>query len=348
MGAGGIGGTVAALLTEVGWTVTAVSRNDQIRAAIDRAGYRVVEEGEERIIRVIRGAAAPAPEGRYDLCLLATQPTNVEEAARAALPHLAGDARVVVLQNGLCEERVGAIVGAQRVVGAIVAWGASMTEPGRYERTAAGGFQIGRLDGGIDTDLRRIAELLEAIGPVTLTQNLRGARWSKLALNCAVSALGTIAGDRLGPLVRARRYRRLALEIMTEAVAVARAEGIALEKVAGTLDLEWIALSDADRAAAASVSLTAKHALLLAVGLRYRRMRSSMLAAIERGRTPAIDFLNGELVERGARRGVPTPVNRRVCDAVWAIARGELRSSRDALDRLCEPDDPPSQPIAPA
>ena len=37
-----------------------------------------------------------------------------------------------------------------------------------------------------------------------------------------------------------------------------------------------------------------------AVGLRYRRMRSSMLAAIERKRTPAIDFLNGEVVIRGA------------------------------------------------
>ena len=132
---------------------------------------------------------------------------------------------------------------------------------------------------------------------MTLTQNLRGARWSKLALNCAVSALGTIAGERLGPLVRVRRYRRLALEVMTECVAVAKAEGVQLEKVAGTLDLDWIALSEADRASRGSAALTAKHALLLAVGLRYRRMRSSMLAAIERGRTPAIDFLNGEVVD---------------------------------------------------
>ena len=267
MGAGGIGGIVAATLTEVGAAVTAVSTNERIRAAVDRVGFRVLDDGEER---VVRGAVAAAPEGRY-------------------------------------------------------------------ERTAAGGFQLGRLTGALDADARRVAELLEAIGPTTLTQNLRGARWSKLALNCAVSALGTIAGDRLGPLVRVRRYRRLGLEIMTEAVAVARAEGVALEKVAGTLDLEWIALSEADRAASASMSLTAKHALLLAVGLRYRRMRSSMLAAIERGRPPAIDFLNGELVARGARLGVPTPVNRRVCDTVWAIARGDLRSSRETLDRLCAP-----------
>jgi 2-dehydropantoate 2-reductase len=332
MGAGGIGGTVAATLMEVGSAVTAVSTNPQIRDAVDKLGFRIVDEGEER---TIRGWVSPTPEGRYDLCILATQPPNVEDAARTALPHLAEDAQVVVLQNGLCEERVAAIVGDNRVVGAIVAWGASMAEAGRYERTAAGGFTVGRLDGKIDADLQRIAELLEAIGPVATTANLRGARWSKLALNCAVSALGTIAGERLGPLVRQRRYRRLALEIMTEAVAVAKAEDVRLEKVAGTLDLEWIALTEGDRTARLSAGLTAKHALMLAVGLRYRRMRSSMLAAIERHRTPAIDFLNGEVVTRGKKHGVPTPVNERIVDLVWKIAKGELTSSRETLDSAC-------------
>jgi 2-dehydropantoate 2-reductase len=335
MGAGGIGGTVAATLMEIGSAVTAVSTNAQIRAAVDKSGFRIVDEGEER---TVRGWVSPEPEGRYDLCILATQPPNVEQAARTALPHLADDAQVVVLQNGLCEERVATIVGDGRVVGGIVAWGASMPEPGRYERTAPGGFTLGRLDGKVDADLQRIAELLEAIGPVATTTNLRGARWSKLALNCAVSALGTIAGERLGPVVRQRRYRRLALEIMTEAVAVAKAEGVALEKVAGTLDLNWIALSEADRTASISASLTAKHALMLAVGLRYRRMRSSMLAAIERKRTPAIDFLNGEVVMRGARHAIATPVNAKIVETVWAIAKGELKSSRETLDAVCRED----------
>jgi 2-dehydropantoate 2-reductase len=335
MGAGGIGGIVAATLTEVGSAVTAVSTNAEIRAAVDKSGYRVVDEGEERIVH---GWVSPEPEGKYDLCILATQPPNVEDAARTALTHLADEGQLVDLQNGLCEERIAAIVGAERVIGAIVAWGASMPEPGKYERTAAGGFQMGRMSGALDVELKRVAELLEAIGPVTLTENLRGARWSKLALNCAVSSLGTMAGEKLGPLVRVRRYRRCALEAMTECVDVARAEGVKLEKVAGTLDLEWVALNEADRASRGSAALTAKHALLLAVGLRYRRMRSSMLAAIERGRTPAIDFLNGEVVTRGKKHGVPTPINERIVECVWQIARGEKKSSRETLDQVCAGD----------
>jgi 2-dehydropantoate 2-reductase len=336
MGAGGIGGIVAATLAEVGSVVTAVTTNTAIREAVDKSGYRVLDDGEER---VVPGTMSPAPSGSYDLCILATQPPNVEDAAHTALGHLADDAEVVVLQNGLCEDRVASIVGARRVIGAIVAWGASMPAPGRYERTAHGGFALGRLSGQVDDALHRVAELLEVIGPVTLTHNLRGARWSKLALNCAVSALGTIAGERLGPLVRVRRYRRLALEIMTEVVAVAKAEGVQLEKVAGTLDLDWVALSEADKLATASVSLTAKHALLLAVGLRYRRMRSSMLAAIERNRTPAIDFLNGEVVARARHHGIATPINARIVETVWAIANRGLTSSRETLDRVCAADD---------
>ena len=104
---------------------------------------------------------------------------------------------------------------------------------------------------------------------------------------------------------------------------------------AGTLDLDWVTLTDADRASRGSAALTAKHALLLAVGLRYRRMRSSMLAAIERGRTPAIDFINGEVVTRGGLAGIATPCNARIVDTVWSIANGRVKSSRETLDQVC-------------
>ena len=83
-------------------------------------------------------------------------------------------------------------MGGERVIGAIVAWGASMPEPGVYEKTAAGGFALGRLEGDVEKDpaLHKLATMLEAVGPVTVTKNLRGARWSKLALNAAISSMG--------------------------------------------------------------------------------------------------------------------------------------------------------------
>jgi 2-dehydropantoate 2-reductase len=333
VGAGAIGGTAAACLTEVGADVTAVTTNPTIHQAVRERGFRTAGEGGERAVPGRIELGVP-PGELFDLVLLATQPPQVEEAARSALPALAEDGLMVCFQNGLCEDRVALIAGRERVVGGIVAWGASMPEPGLYDRTSAGGFTLGRLRGEPDAKVQALGALLESVGPVELTANLMGARWSKLALNCAVSSLGTIGGERLGPLAMVRRYRRIALEIFTEVVEVARAEEVRLEKVAGTLDVDWMALSAADREASASTSLTAKHALLMAVGLRYRRLRSSMLGAIERGRIPAIDFLNGEVVSRARRHGLAAPVNARVVELVHAISRGEERASRPLLDRL--------------
>jgi 2-dehydropantoate 2-reductase len=334
MGCGGVGGIVAAHLAEAGHDVVGVTTNPRILEAVRSHGFRLRGEGSEV---VVRGEVAGAPPDRpCDFVLLATQPPDVERAARTALPALAEDGLIVCFQNGLCEARVAAIAGPSRVVGAVVAWGAAMPEPGVYDRTAAGGFTLGRLDGTSGPRLDELARALEVIGPVELTANLQGKRWSKLAINCAISALGTIAGDRLGSLLQHRFVRRLALEIMTEVVAVAKQEGVRLEKVSGTLDLSWIALTDEERdpQGPGSPSLVAKHAMLLAVGLRYRRMRSSMLAAIERGRTPAVDYLNGEVVDRARTHGLRAPFNTLAREMVWDIAKGKRTPSFELLREL--------------
>jgi 2-dehydropantoate 2-reductase len=337
VGCGSIGGIVAAHLLEQGHDVTALTTNPVIADAINENGFRVRGDNGPGTVkgRAVRALDPKAPP--FDYIFLATQPPQVEEAARGVVAQLAPSGSMVVLQNGLCEPRIAKIAGDDRVIGAVVAWGASMIEPGVYDRTSPGGFVLGRLSGATDERVEALGRMLEAIGPTSVTPNLSGARWSKLAINCSISSLGAIGGERLGVLMRYRFIRRLALEIMTEVVEVARAQGVRLEKVAGTLDLDWVALSEADRHAAGSPSLFTKHTLMLAVGARFRRMRSSMLAAIERGRPPAVDFLNGEIIEHGAKLGLPTPINAAVREQVLEIARGKKKSSvelaRDLFDR---------------
>lgn len=332
MGCGAVGGIVASHLLESGQDVTSYSSNAGIADAVDARGFQLRGDGPAR--SVAGRIAREVPAGPFDVVVLATQPTHVEDAARLALPSLAPDGVMLCLQNGLCEERVARIAGDVRTVGAVVAWGAAMPEPGLYDRTAAGGFTLGRLDGSSDARLEEIARALECIGATEITRNLAGKRWSKLAINCAISSMGTLGGDRLGPLMQHRFVRRLALEVMTEVVHVARRERITLEKVSGTLDLEWIALTEDERRASGSPALLAKHALLYAVGLRFRRMRSSMLAAIERGREPAVEFLNGEVIDRGRQHGIPTPVNTRVRAMVWEVAARKRTPGLELLREL--------------
>ncbi len=339
VGVGGIGGSLAAALQVHAGTLieelVPLTRNEAVAHSISERGF--VLRGVDGVREVPGQVWTQLPDdGRpFDFIFLATQPPQVEEAARTALPLLAEDGRFVCFQNGLCEDRIAAVAGVERVLGAIVTFGASMPEPGVFERTSAGGFTIGSPSGLEDPRLRELSLLLEAAGPVELTSNLPGARWSKLAINCAISTLGTLGGDRLGVLMRARLVRRLALELMTETVAVARASSVALEKVSGTMDLDWLALTESEQASrTGSPGLVAKHALLLAVGTRYRRMRSSMLRAIERGRPPAVDFLNGEIVERGRRLKIPVPFNEAAVRHVHSVAAGDLEMGRGALEAL--------------
>ncbi len=335
MGLGGIGGIVTALLLEQGHNVTAVSTNLKIREAIENAGLCVTGDGETRVVPGGKIVAEPPIDGRgYDYILIATQPPQVEIAAKSAIGALSDNGCMVIFQNGLCEERIAKIIGKERVIGAIIAWGASMIGPGRYQRTSAGGFTVGRFDGPVDEQCEELGTALEAIGPVDLTDNLRGARWSKLAINCAVSTLGTVGGDRLGPLLAHRFVRRLALEVMTEVVHVAKAEGVELVKVAGTLSLDKLALTDQEAKASGSAALVKKHAILLAVGARYRRLRSSMLSAIERGRQPAVDYLNGEVVTRADRHGISVRVNSKLQRTVHQIAEGQVSPGLGLLRRI--------------
>ena len=342
IGCGAIGGVLTASLAETGNDVTAVTTNEGIHTAIESRGLKVVGEGAPRHVnaKVALGVDELRDGKKFDYVLLATQPPQVEEAARSAASLLAEDGAMICLQNGLCEDRVAKIVGDDRVIGAVVGWGATMPEPGLYERTAPGGFTLGHLvplaGSPLDVEHDALTHALESVGPVELTQNLKGKRWSKLAINCGISTLGTLGGDRLGALMPHRFVRRLCLEIMTEVVEVARKENVRLEKVSGTIDLDWIALNEAEKAAAGSPSLFAKHGLLLAVGFRFRRMKSSMLSAIERGRTPAVDFLNGEIVERGKKHKVPTPVNAKGQELVWAVSQGKKKPGVDLLREYYE------------
>jgi 2-dehydropantoate 2-reductase len=204
-----------------------------------------------------------------------------------------------------------------------------MVEPGVMQRTSRGGVTLG----GAGTE--SIAKLLEPASPVVVTDDLAGVRWSKLAINCVTTTFGAIGGAPLGKLLAHRPIRRLALEVFAEVAAVAQASGVKVQPVGGTLEIDKIAITDAERALTiGSPSLAYKHSVLMAVGFKYRRLRSSMLYAIERGRPPEIDFLNGEIVTRGAALGVPTPVNAALVAQVGAIVRKEARSEIPALRAL--------------
>jgi len=251
---------------------------------------------------------------------------------RETIPYVAPDGIVITCQNGLPENRAVAVVG-NRVVGCVVGWGAAMNEPGFYQRTSSGKLQIGQATPACQLP-DSVAEVLRAVSAVEVVRDLSTVRWSKLAINCVTSSFGAIGGAPLGTLLRNSQVRRLALEVFAEVAEVARREGITMQPVAGTLNISKIAINDRERRARLAPTLLLKHGLLLAIGFKFRRMRSSMLYALERGRLVEIDYLNGEIVTRGERMGVSIDVNRALVGMIGAIQQKQQVSSPQTLVQL--------------
>jgi 2-dehydropantoate 2-reductase len=122
--------------------------------------------------------------------------------------------------------------------------------------------------------------------------------------------------------------------ITSEVVDVAEAHDIVLEPVGGTLDIYRLYLPPERRTGGFELGILARHALLLAVGLKFRRLKSSMLQSIERGRRSEIDYMNGFVAERGKEKGVPTPVNAAITALVKEVEAGIRPMGPDNLADL--------------
>jgi 2-dehydropantoate 2-reductase len=65
------------------------------------------------------------------------------------------------------------------------------------------------------------------------------------------------------------------------------------------------------------------------IGFKYRRLKSSSLQSLERGRLSEVDYLNGYIVRNAALYGVPVPVNTTIVRMVHEIEQKKREISCD-------------------
>ena len=321
VGAGAIGGITAAVLAQSGWNPEVVCKNDDIvSAALDR-GLRVYGlKGDHRVrVRAVR--AVEDLSGPKDVVLVATKAADTRRTAEDLLPFLTPQSLVVSLQNGMCEEILGEVLGPERVIACVVSWSATMHGPGELELTNGGEFVIGRPAGPPDDGVRTVGRILSAVQPVRVSGNMMGELFSKLIINSCTNTLAVLAGLNLKKLLAVKQARKLFINIMREGMAVARAMGIKVEPAAGGA---W----DFERylAPAGLPADLKRHVFLRLVGMKSARIKVSSVQSIERGRRTEIDYLNGWICEKGRAHGVPTPVN----DAMVLLTH-EIEEGRRAI-----------------
>ena len=312
IGTGAVGGVTAGLMTGEVADVVALDADPDHVARLRDPGLRLDCMGEERTVRLDARGSIDALEGPFDFGLI----TLKAPALPAVLPalHERGLVDVYVsLGNGLVQDRVAEVVGADRLVAGTVEFGATNHGPGHVSQTTRNPFVIGELDGTVRPRTERLREVLETVAEVRVTDNIRGQIWSKLLVNSALSGLGVVGGVLYRDVITDPDGRAALLAVWGEGHRVGAAQGLELEEVLG-IEPDALLAPDPDPA------------LAIVSGLAGAT-KASMLQDVERGLATEVDVINGAVVRRAADLGMSAPANTRVVELVHSYERGEASPS---------------------
>lgn len=324
IGPGALGIVAAVKLHKQGRDVEVAVRDEAKADRLTTRGLTMTDtHGQDHHAR-IPCVWDPASSGPYDLIIHTTKLQVAEEVMRAWLPTLADDGFVVPFQNGVAGDALRAMVGPRRFMECSVYWPATLMEEGWSMHTGVGHNVVGPWpDGPVTHHHERVAHVLEDIAPTMTSGRMRGVKWSKLAINAAMTSCGVITAATLGEMIKHKASRQAFLGVLRETVAVMDAAGIPVVRV-GPSKPDLLAKMP-DWLAAIALKGAAR---------RYGKSRSSSSQSMLRGEKTEVDFLNGLIVKVGAGHNVPTPVNAAVVKAVHAIEDGKMEPGFEAVEGM--------------
>lgn len=321
IGAGAVGGITAALLKKNGYDVEIVCKYDDYAKLISQEGILVTGACGRFRVKLKAYASVTDVKEKKDIILLATKANDMTDAAALAKNVLKDDGYLISLQNGLCEDDLMNVVGKDRVIGCVTGWGATMESQGNLIMTSEGDFILGYPGRKRDDFLFMLSGIMSSVVPAKTTDNIIGHLYSKLIINSCITSLGSVCGLYLGKMLSIGKIRRIFIEIIREAVAVADKMDINLEVFGGKMDFRKFLEGKG------IFSDLRRHLLIMIIGLKYRKLKSSGLQSLERGKPTEIDYLNGYIVRNGRALGVDVSVNESIVAMIHEIERKERKIS---------------------
>jgi 2-dehydropantoate 2-reductase len=302
VGAGAMGGIVGATLAEGGAEVTLVDVSTAVVERITEHGLTIERGGVERTLS-LPATDKPSRVGPVDLVVLFVKCYHSEAAAVFAAPLVGPSTTIATLQNGwgngdvlathFPAERI--VIGVTYHSGTLVGHGHVLHTNTNDAPTYVGPF--------IAEDVSRaaaIAGLLQSGGlRAEGRSDIRTEIWKKLVLNSCALPTSALTGSTAGSLTSAPGMRELVDGLISETVAVGRAQGFEIDE-----------LERRD----------AVHGVLTAAG----EGKASMLQDIEGGRRTEVDVINGAVVRVAEQVDVEVPLNR----AMLALIKGYESANR--------------------
>lgn len=261
--------------------------------AINKEGLYMEEDGALLHYNQLTATTDAAEVGIVDLAIIFVKSTLTEQAVEINKAVFGENTVALTLQNGLGNiDTIGSKIGMENVIAGTTAHGATMLGPGRMRHAGVGKTIIGELSGTNSERIKEITAIFSAAGlEVEISENVMGLVWDKLLVNVGINALTGITKLTNGELLKHPEIEEVLEQAVKEGIAVANAKGILLgfaDPVAHTKDV---------------CKATASN-------------KSSMLQDVLNHKPTEIDMINGAVVREGNRVGVPTPVNRVLCNLI--------------------------------
>ena len=310
IGAGAIGGHIAARLAAAGESVKVVARGAHLEAIRERG--LILKEGGEEITARVEATDRIAEAGGADLVVLAVKAHQLTPIAADVASIVRPATTVMTTQNGLPWwyflkhggeyegvrlESVdpGGVIADHLPIDAIVAaisyQAAQIESPGVIRHIEGHRLPLAEIDGRRTERITALSELFTRAGfKSPALQDVRTEIWTKLWGNLTFNPVSALSHATLEDICRFAPTRALAAAMMREAQTVGEAFGVRFR------------LSIEKRIAGAE-----------SIGAH----KTSMLQDIEHGRAIEIEALLGSVIELARLTSVETPH----LDAIYAVTK---------------------------
>jgi 2-dehydropantoate 2-reductase len=310
IGAGAIGGHIAAKLAAAGESVTVVARGTHLKAIRER-GLKLKENGEEIVARV-EATDRIADAGGADLIVLGIKAHQLAPIAAEVASIVTPSTTIMTTQNGIpwwyflkhggAHEGVrlesvdpGGVIASHLPIDAVVAaisyQAAEIESPGVIRHIEGHRLPLAEIDGQKTERIAALSELFTKAGfKSPALSDVRSEIWMKLWGNLTFNPVSALSHATLEDICRFAPTRALAAAMMREARTVGEAFGIRFRL-------------SVDKRIAGAESIGAH--------------KTSMLQDVEHGRATEIDALLGSVIELGRLANVTTPH----LDAIYAVTK---------------------------
>ncbi|WP_193369294.1 2-dehydropantoate 2-reductase [Pelagibius marinus] len=247
VGAGAIGGLMAAKLSQAGNDVTVIDQGAHL-TAIQQNGLKLIWEDGSEIVAKLKAVGSAKEAGPQDLVILAVKAHFLDQVARDVEALLDNDTMIMTVQNGMpwwyFHNFKGPLNGTRlksldpsgvldryipgnRIVGCVVYPAAGVTEPGVVKHVEGDRFPVGELDGSESARVQKLHDLLVEAGfRSRVLDDIRSEIWLKAWGNLSFNPISALTHATLEDICTFPETRQLAATMMAEAQVIGEKLGV--------------------------------------------------------------------------------------------------------------------------